>query len=66
MRELLPAAHARAYDRALEFDATCPPNEWSEPADAAEPKPELPAWFNPANAGNGTRLEDDPMACVLA
>ena len=69
VRELLPAAHARAYDRALEFDATCPPNEWSEPADAAaaaEPKPELPAWFNPANAGNGTRLEDDPMACVLA
>ena len=69
VRELLPAAHARAYDRALEFDATCPPNEWSEPADAAaaaEPKPELPAWFNPANAGSGTRLEDDPMACVVA
>ena len=69
VRELLPAAHARAYDRALEFDATCPPNEWIEPADAAaaaEPKPELPVWFNPANAGSGTRMEDDPMACVLA
>ena len=68
-RARAPPGRARARVRPRpRIRRDLPAERGSEPADAAaaaEPKPELPAWFNPANAG-AARGEDDPMACVVA